>query len=175
MFPAQWLWAGSELSISLSPDVVVLDYGHSSGNKGTRWGFGGLYNDPKRGSAVSASFNVVGTAGTSKALHTGLGFKAVVHDTFQTATSLGLGGSLAYVPASWSGLGLEGQAYYAPSMLNTNDADQYFEFLARLTYNVNQQAKVFVGYNKVRVDYDDAPVDHVNLDKTFNLGFALRF
>ncbi|HEY7772039.1 MAG TPA: hypothetical protein VIC26_02570, partial [Marinagarivorans sp.] len=136
---------------------------------------GGLYNDDINSSLAFVSFNVIGASDAVAGLQTGLGLKAVVHDTFQTASSLALGGKVRYAPDSWSGLGIEGGAYFAPSMLNTNDADQYFEILARLTYSVHKQARVFLGLQNIDIKYDKALVDKVEMDNGANIGFTLVF
>lgn len=167
--------ASSELNMALSSDLAAADYAHASSTQVSQWGFGALYNDAARSSLVFLSFNVIGESSAVSGLHTGLGLKLVFHDTFQSAGSLALGGKVRFSPAAWSGFGVEGGVYFAPSMLNTNDAEQYFELMARLTYSVNQQARVFLGWQNIDVDYDDVAVDDVEIDRGLNVGFSLSF
>lgn len=170
-------FAESELDLAVSSDVVAMDYRNRDEERGSQWGVGAMYNDPLSASLVSASFNVVGEADASGAVYTGLGLKLAVHDTFQTAASLALGGSLQYEPEEFMGLGLEGQIYYAPDILNTNDAEQFYELVARITYAIHPQAKVFVGWTDVNIEYDDSPFEdeEVEFEQNANLGFTLIF
>lgn len=168
-------YASSRLNLALASEMAAIDYAHTNSQRGSQWGFGALYNDSNNSSLAFVSFNVIGQSSTASGVQTGLGLKAVVHDTFQAASSLALGGKLRYGPAAWSGLGVEGGLYFAPSMLNTNDAEQYFEFLVRLTYSVNQQARVFAGWQSIDVKYKDAIVQKVELDHGLNIGFSLSF
>ena len=168
-------YASSELNLALSSDIASIDYARTNSDRGSQWSFGALYNDPNNASQAFVSFNVIGESQSASGLQTGLGLKLVVHDTFQTAGSLALGGKVRYAPEAWSGLGLEGGAYFAPSMLNTNDAEQYFEVLARVTYSVNPQARFFIGLQSINIKYDEAIVSKVEMDKGANIGFTLTF
>lgn len=168
-------FAVSELNLTLSSDIVALDYAHTNDDRGNQWSFGALYNDDLDSSLAFFGFNVMGESEAVEGFQTGLGLKLVAHDTFQTAGSLALGGKLRYAPDAWSGFGLEGSAYFAPGMLNSNDADQYFDMLARVTYNVNQQARAFVGFQNITVKYDNTFNDKVKIDNGVNIGFTLTF
>ena len=167
--------ASSELDLALSSDVIALDYRAINDDSGSMWGVGAMYNDPLSATLASVSFNVVGQATANGEVHTGLGFKGVVHDTFQTAGSIALGGLVRYQPESLKGFGFSGQLYYAPDILNSNDADQYFEFIARVSYAVHPHAHVFLGWTSVNVKYDDPIIKEVEIDQSFNVGFSLKF
>lgn len=168
--------AASELDLSVSSEVVALEYRLLDDIRGSRWGVGAMYNADNKAALASATFNVVGQADATREAFTGLGLKAVVHDTeFQTAASLALGGSVQYQPAEFNGFGLQGQLYYAPEILNTNDADEYYEIVARVTYLVHPQARVFVGWTNATVKYDDPLVREVRIEQALNLGFTLLF
>lgn len=168
-------FAESELDMAVSADALAIDYAYRDEERGSLWGVGAMYNDPLNASLISATFNVVGEANASGAIYTGLGLKGVLHETFQTAASLALGGSIQYQPEDLMGLGLEGQLYYAPEILNTNDAEEFYELIARVTYAVHPQAKVFVGWTSVNVEYDDALIPEVEIEDNFNVGFTLVF
>lgn len=168
-------FAFSELDLSLSSDVIAMNYRLLDEQRGSQWGVGAMYNEPLDSTAVSATFNVVGEAIATREAYTGIGLKAIVHDTFQTAGSLALGGTVHYQPKDFAGFGFEGQLYFAPEILNSNDAEQYFELIARITYAVHPQAKVFVGWTDVTVDYDNAPVREVEIENAVNLGFTVSF
>lgn len=167
--------ATSELDLAVSADAVGLEYSYRNDDRGSQWGLGAMYNDDVNATLLSAAFNVVGQASANGDVYTGLGFKAVVHETFQTAASVALGGFVQYQPANLHGVGLEAQLYYAPEILNSNDADRFYEALARVTYAVHPQAKVFVGWTNIAVEYDGTSVDEVDIEQAVNLGFTLVF
>lgn len=167
--------AVSELDLAVSADAVGLEYSFRNDDRGSQWGLGAMYNDDVNATLLSAAFNVVGQASANGEVYTGLGFKAAVHETFQTAASLGLGGFVQYQPVDFYGLGLEAQLYYAPEILNSNDADAFYEARARVTYAIHPQAKVFAGWTNIAVEYDDTQIDEVDIEQAFNLGFSLVF
>lgn len=167
--------SSSELDFSLAADVVGIEYRLLDVQRGSQWGGGLIYNDDEGATLVSAQFSVVGEPGGVEDLYTGVGLKAIVHNTFQTAATLALGGSIRYEPEHFQGIGLEGRLYYAPDVLNTNDAEQYFELVARVTYAVHEQARVFVGLSDITVRYDDLEVDRIDIQRGFNLGFTMMF
>lgn len=167
--------AVSELDLAVSTDAVGVEYRYRNDDSGSQWGLGGMYNDDVNATLLSAAFNVVGEASANGQVYTGLGFKAAVHETFQTGASIGLGGFLQYQPLDLYGLGVEAQLYYAPEILNTNDADRFYEARARVTYAVHPQAKVFVGWTNIAVEYDQTLIDEVDIEQAFNLGFTLVY
>lgn len=166
--------AASELDLSISADSVATDYRLRDELRGTEWGVGALYNDDASAWLVSGTFNVVGEATQTDSLQTGLGVKAVVHDALETAGALAIGGSVQYQPQEFQGFGVEGQLYYAPSVLSV-ESERFFDVFARLTYEVHPQARVFVGWSRISVKYDDPVVPEVDLEDGFDLGFTLSF
>lgn len=167
--------AVSELDLSVSTDAIGLEYSHRDDDRGSEWGMGALYNDETSATLLSAAFNVVGEASANGRVYTGLGLKATAHETFQTAASLALGGFVQYQPLDLYGLGAEAHLYYAPEILNSNDAERFYEVRARLTYAVHRQAKIFVGWTNIAVEYDQTPIDDVDIEQAFNLGFTLTY
>lgn len=167
--------SSSELDFSLAADVVGIEYRLLDVERGSQWGAGIIYNDDEGATLASAQFSVVGEPGGVEDLKTGVGLKAIVHDTFQTAATLALGGSMRYEPDHFQGIGLEGRLYYAPDVLNSNDAEQFYELVARVTYAVHEQARVFVGLTDITVKYDDPVVDRIDIQRGFNLGFTMMF
>jgi|GEM_PF-1787342 len=166
--------ASSSLEVALSPDTVWADYSIRD-ESGGRWSLGAAHNDDINASMASVAFNVVGDPVGGGEVETALGLKGVLHDTFQTAASLALGGSIRVEPDNLSGVGFEGGFYYAPSMLNSNDARRYWEGVARVTYSVHRQAQLFLGVQTSRVRYDHETVNKVDIMETANLGFRLIF
>ncbi len=167
--------AVAELDVALSADMIGINYSALNAQRGSLWGVGAIYNDDTSASAVSATFNVVGQTLANSDLQTGLGLKGVVHDTFQTAASLALGGFARYEPPHLGGFGVEGQLYLAPEMLNSNDADQYREVMLRLTYALNPRARLFGGWLDQTVKYDHPLIDEAEINRSLSVGFVLNF
>ena len=166
--------ADSEMDLAVSSKAVTFDYRLRDTLNNTLWGGGAVYNDDYSAFLLSGLFNVVGNATQLDNLYTGLGVKAVFHDAFQSGGALGLGGSLQYQPPETQGFGVEGQLYYAPSALSFN-SDSYLDIYARVTYDVHPQARVFVGYALVNVEYDDDFNSEVEFKDGIDLGFTLTF
>lgn len=167
--------ASSALDLAVSSDMVAADYMIYDEARASLWEIGATYNEDNDATAASVAYNVVGDVFKTREVRSGLGLKAVVHDTFQTGGSVALGGSIRFTPEDLMGLGLEGQIYYAPEILNFNDADRYHELLARVTYDVNPRATVFAGWLDKTVKYDDAAVSEVEISDGFNVGLRLQF
>lgn len=166
--------ASSSLELAVSPDTAWVDYSVRN-ESGGRWSLGAAHNSDLNATMASVAFNVVGDPVGGGEVETALGFKGIVHDTFQTAVSLALGGSIRLEPRDFSGIGFEGGFYYAPSMLNSNDADRYWEGVARVTYAVHSQAQLFVGLQTTTVHYNHDVVGKVDIMETANVGFRLTF
>lgn len=175
LFPLTNVVAESEVDLAVGSEFLAVDYRIMDVQRGYQWGVGGMYNGDESATLVSATFSVVGDAVESGEITTGLGLKGVVHDTFETAGSLALGGSVRFAPRNFYRLGMEGRAFFAPELLNVRSAQQYLELVARLTYAAHPQANVFVGWSEVNVEYDDMVVDEVDIRSGFNVGFTLRF
>lgn len=166
--------ASSSLEFAVSPDTIWANYSIRD-ESGGRWSLEAAHNDDLNASMAAIAFNVVGDPVGGGEVETALGLKGLVHDTFQTALSLALGGSMRVEPENLGGIGFEGGFYYAPSMLNTNDADRYWEGVARVTYSVHEQAQLFLGVHNTRVHYDHETVNNLDILETVNVGFRLIF
>lgn len=163
-----------ELDLAVSSDMVAVDYHLVDEVRGSLFGVGVTRNDEVDATAAAATFNVVGDAFGNPDLRSAIGVRAVVHDTFQTAGSIAVGGSFRYQP-HLSPVGFETQLYYAPEVLNFNDAVQYRELLARVTFAIHSRARVFVGWTDKTIEYEGAPVDEVRINRSFNVGFTLTY
>lgn len=167
--------AESAIDLAVGSEYLAVDYRIKDLKRGHQWGVGGVYNDDKSATAVSAGFSVVGDAIESGEIETGLGLKGIIHDTFETAGSLALVGTVRFAPLNFYRLGMEGRAFFAPELLNVRSAKQYLELVARVTYAAHPQADVFLGWTEVNVEYDDAVIDDVDVQSGVNVGFTLRF
>lgn len=123
------VYASPVMDLTIASDMAAVELSQLS--QGSLWGVGLTRNDETRATVASITFNTVDNLASMNNVRAGVGWKALYHDTFQRAFSLAVGGSFRYEPANATGLGLEGQAYLAPQVLSTNDAERYHELMPR--------------------------------------------
>ncbi|NKF24175.1 YfaZ family outer membrane protein [Solimonas marina] len=70
-------------------------------------------------------------------------------------------------------IGLTGYGYYAPGVVSFNDIDSYRDVGAALSYEINRNAAVSVGWRNVRLGIDHGP--NVTLDSGFYGAIGLTF
>lgn len=167
--------AGGAIDFSLSNDSVRLEHEAVLVGSGAHFTTGGLYNEQNNHWALTAGFNAVDATLANQELVGGVGFKALLVSTevADLALSAGVGGFLRWQPDFMNGLGLEGQAYYAPSILSFGELTSAYDVVARISYKILPQARLFVGFHELAGDYDD--VSNVKVDSTFHVGFRITY
>lgn len=167
--------AGGAVDFSLSNDSVRAEHDAVFVGSGAHFTVGGLYNEENSNWALTGGFNAVDATLANEELIGGVGFKAFMLRTEIDDLSLaaGVGGFLRWQPDFMNGLGLEGHAYYAPSILSFGDAKSVYDITLRATYKVLPQARVFVGFHEVAADYEDGPLTEV--DSTFHIGLRVTY
>lgn len=166
--------AGGSMDIALTNYSLRFEHDATRVGTGAHLTAGLLYND-QNGYAVSGSFNAVDAGGGRPDMVGGLGFKAFIyrHLDADPAVSLAVGGFVRYNPDTWNGMGVDGIFYFSPDVLSFNKTGFFYESAVRLTYKVMPQARVFIGYQDVSVDYDD--IGSRAIDKGFNIGFRVNY
>jgi hypothetical protein len=166
--------AGGSMDIGLTNSSLRFEHDATRVGTGAHITAGLLYNDTE-GYAISGSFNAVDASGGRPDMVGGLGFKAFLyrHDDAESAVSVAVGGFVRYNPDSWNGMGVDGIFYFSPDVLSFNKTGFFYESAVRLTYKVMPQARVFVGYQDISVEYDD--IGSRSIDKGFNLGFRVNY
>lgn len=167
--------AGGDVDFALSNDSVRLEHSAVLVGTGAHFSTGVLYDEESGNWAVTAGFNAVDATMANEELIGGVGFKALMLSTEITDYSLGIGvgGFLRWHPDFMNGLGLEGNAYFAPSILSFGELVGAYEGVARVTYKVLPQARAFVGYHILSGDYT---VDrYASVDSSFHLGFRITY
>lgn len=168
--------AASTADLALTSDMASLDITQVEETRGKLWGFGVARNDDHDATTAGITFNAIGNLKPAPSVRAGVGWKASYHNTFQSSFSLALGGSFRYEPAKLGGWGFEGQAYIAPDVLTTDDAERYHELMVRATYDLHTRATVFAGWLNKTVRYKDgAPTDEVEIADGLMAGFRLAF
>lgn len=168
--------AASTADLALTSDMASLDLTQLEEPRGKLWSVGIARNDDNDALTAGITFNAVGNLKPAPRVRAGVGWKLSYHNTFQSSYSLALGGSFRYEPAGVRGVGVEGQAYIAPDVLSTNDAERYQEFMLRATYDLHARATVFGGWVTKTVRYhSDAANNKVDIADGLMAGFSLAF
>jgi hypothetical protein len=170
--------AGGAVDFALSNTSVRLEHDAVLVGTGAHFSTGVLYNEETSNWALSVGFNAVDATMANKELIGGVGFKGLVMRTevADFGAGIGVGGFLRWQPDFMNGLGLEGQGYFAPSILSFGDLNTSYETVARLTYKVLPQARAFIGYHELRGFYDvPDETNSASVDSTFHIGFRITY
>jgi len=167
--------AGGAVDFALSNKSVRVEHDAVLVGTGAHFSTGVLYNEANQNWVLSAGFNAVDATMANKELIGGVGFKAMLlsSEVSDFSVGAGVGGFLRWQPDFMNGLGLEGQTYFAPSILSFGDLTSAYEAVGRITYKVLPQARVFVGYHEVTGNYEVE--SNVKVDSTFHLGFRMTY
>ncbi|MGD9339687.1 MAG: YfaZ family outer membrane protein [Chromatiales bacterium] len=106
----------------------------------------------------------------------GLGAKIVYGDPDKGGSSGGsiaLGGYFRWVFPNYDRIGIGGELYYAPGVLSFNDTDTYDEESLYVSYDIMQDAWVYVGVRHVQMKFEGDP--DVTFDTGVHLGVRLSF
>lgn len=169
--------AGGSLDISLSNESVRLEHEAVRMGTGAHITTGLLYSEREEAYAVSAGFNAVDATLANRELVGGVGFKGFVFDAREindVGVALAVGGFLRWQPDFMNGLGTEANLYYAPSILSFRDVSAFQEVIARVTYKILPQARLFVGWHDVSAYYGSG-TSQTNIDSSFHLGFRMNY
>ena len=134
-----------------------------------------LYNDNNDATVGSGGVEFLGEPGNVPGLKLGIGAQVyggrAAHS--QDLLTLGVGGTVAYAPPRFGGVGVAADLYYSPRVFSLLDAKRMLEGGARIQYAITPKADVYLGYQYLRADFDDA--GHQNLDKALRIGFNAQF
>lgn len=93
--------------------------------------------------------------------------------TNKDVVALGLGGQFRVFPNNGP-IGFSGYAYYAPDIVTFVDAKKFWEFGARVEFEiVKKSADVYLGYREVQADLKNEA--NGTLDSGFNVGVKISF
>lgn len=167
------------LDFNLSSESVQAKYATLMGatNYGrTELGFGFLYHEDKN-YLGEVSLLVIDEAGSkSPGLEAGVGVKFYYGQADKPDvrfSGIGLGGQLRYRHASAPRIIYSGALFYAPGIVSFQDADQIFDAVATLEFEVIPTANVYVGYRYIETEIKNRP--DVTIDDNFILGMRFKF
>ena len=168
------------IDITLKEDSARFSYvtliGGSTFGR-TEMNMGVLYNEDKN-TAFDIGLQVIDVAGSkTPGLELGVGprFYYLRHDLLDVdAAAIALGGQLRYKLPSVQRLSLIGNAFYAPSITATLDADSLYELGLGVAYELLPTANVYLLYRRIRVDFTKG-VGAENIDSGVSLGVNFTF
>jgi len=161
------------LDINLNNKSVQAIYGTNW--RTAEFNAGLLYNNDRSDWVASAGLLASGMGQTGQTrTEAGLGGKiygASVDN--QNILALGLGGQFSVFPNNGP-FGFGAYAYYAPDIVTFMDGKKFWEFGARVEFEVvKNTANVYIGYRKVRADLDNN--SNVTVDSGGNVGVKISF
>ncbi|MGD8378209.1 MAG: YfaZ family outer membrane protein [Gammaproteobacteria bacterium] len=162
------------LDFNLSDSALGLDY--SAPLQNGLHSEAGFLHTQDNGDDIHLGLHLVDNADPGQhALTVGVGGRLYAFDTdAENGGSLAVGGFFRYVLPSYNRVGFGGRVYYAPSVSSFGHIDRALEYSADVDYQVLRQASVYVGYRKVRVEFDNV-AGHYNVDDGVHLGLRLTF
>ena len=169
--------AGGSVDISLTNESVRLEHEAVRMGTGAHITTGLLYSEREEAYAVSAGFNAVDATLANRELVGGVGFKGFVfnaREIDEIGAALAVGGFLRWQPDFMNGLGAEANIYYSPSILSFRDTSAFQEIIARVTYKILPQARLFAGWHDVSAYYGSGATK-TNIDRSFHLGFRFNY
>jgi hypothetical protein len=168
------VYAGA-LDLSLSDEMAefVLSTDMTSwGFRGGELGAGLLFNedDDLAGTLRLQSLNRVSNAFTYGVGLKGYGVR--LDEADEDFAALAIGGEVDFSLATQLPLTVALNAYIAPDILTSDDAEGLHEVSARLQAGISQMASAFIGYRRLEADM---PGDDVEIDDNFHIGIRLGF
>jgi hypothetical protein len=147
---------------------------------GTNWrtaefNAGVLYNNDHSDWVASTGLLASGERQTSQMrTEAGLGGKIYgASVSNNNVLALGLGGQFRVFPNNGP-FGFGAYAYYAPNIVTFMDGKKFWEFGARVEFEVvKKTANVYIGYRKVRAELDNN--SNVTVDSGANVGVRISF
>lgn len=150
----------SSIEVNVSDESVRGTFTTWTGAPGVDWDVSYLHNDDD----VDIGALGLGASGAiSGRLTLGVGLKLffVETDPFDGG-ALGLGGRLVFRPRRAERVGIGGHAFWAPDAVTSGDAEKYVEYGARVEVRVIDVASLFVGYRRIRVDFEEISAQTVD-------------
>lgn len=164
--------AGS-LDVDINSDNLVGQYHFS--DKNARLGLSGaLALTDDKGEVFHFTVRTQGNLAGEQNIRGGFGgrlyaFEPENSDGFQ---SLALGGFLDITVPQHPELSIGTELYYGPSITTTDDVDNVREFMVRVSYQLFQNAAVYLGVRNIEAEQGDFDYEFV---EGGHLGFSLQF
>ncbi|MBA3581672.1 MAG: hypothetical protein H0W44_04380 [Gammaproteobacteria bacterium] len=119
--------------------------------------------------------------GTNRSVSIGGGIKFVLgkvdrldDDSDNEIGSLAIGGKIAYIFPATTPMSVYVEGFYAPDVTSFADNKSFTELNIGFDVEVAAQSRLYVGYHKMEVDFEDGLSDY-ELDDNLHVGVQLSF
>ena len=165
------------VDINVNDDAARIIFTRPFKQDTLQWDAGWL-NHQDRGDVAHLGFHLKGKATiVEPEINAGLGGKFFWHSPDRTTSddgwSLALGGFFRFTIPQANRFGVGGHLYFAPDVLSFSDAEEFREVEIHVSYNVIQDADIYIAYRNIQAEYDDG--SEVTFDTGFNIGIRVRF
>lgn len=169
--------AGSA-ELNLSSDAVKAAFASSLTRSGLQFDASYLHNEDKKPQdhdVAALGLHLVDDAQQGKTPFTvGIGAKLFMVDvTAADGGALGVGGFFRYTLPSYNRFGIGGDLYYAPKVVSFGGQERYSEAAVRLEYEILRNANVYLGYRRIRADFDTT--NPITVDNGLHFGLRIDF
>ena len=161
------------IDINLNSDSIQATY--ASNWRTAELDLGLLSNSDKDNWVASAGLLALGeTQPTGTRTEVGVGGKIYLASASdQDVLALGLGGQVRVFPHGGP-IGIAGYVFYAPDVVTSGDAQQFWEAGARIEFEaIESTASIYLGYRKARAKLDNGL--HVTVDSGAHAGVRIHF
>jgi len=138
---------------------------------------GVLYNEDGN-NVVNVGLQVIDVAGSkTPGLEIGVGprFYYLKHgDSDSSAASIALGGQLRYKLPRVQRMAIMGNAFYAPSITSTLDAENMYEISFGASYELLPSANVYILFRRIRANFTKG-IGTKNIDNGGSVGMSFTF
>ncbi|MDX1442874.1 MAG: YfaZ family outer membrane protein [Gammaproteobacteria bacterium] len=167
--------AASELDFNVSDEALAIDYMATPTEGGAQGSIGFLRQEDDIVIA-DLGLHLVDNAGTEQQPVTaGLGGKLFFLDTdVPSGGGIAIGAFGRFNLSEANRVAVAGSIHYAPEVTTFSDVEGYWEFDARIEYEVLRNASIYLGYRKVEAEFEGLPRD-VTLDSGAHFGMHFRF
>lgn len=169
--------AGMTLDLNLSDDAAEFKYATPTATDKLELQVGWLHEE-QNGDLAHVGLHMVDDAlPGSDRLDIGIGGRLfameVAGDTAPDGAGLAVGGYFRYTFPRMDRLGVGGELYYAPSVVSSGDLESHAQWAVRGEYQILRQANVYLGYRRVRPEFEDG--GSVTFESGLHVGLRLDF
>lgn len=161
----------NELLLDLNSEAFQARFDATHSTNSIEYSGAALITDHK-GNLASLGAWTQGQLGNNSAAKGGLGGKVYLVDgPGEDFSAIGLGGNLTYNIEGVEGLSASAELYYAPSMLISNEFDNFVDFSFRVNYQLFTNGAVYAGIRRLRAEPSEGKTTEI--DDGLHIGFNL--
>lgn len=165
------------LELALNDDMAQFLFSSPTDPFGIRdaeLGIGVLFNEDDD---LVGLLRLMSTNRVSPSLRLGVGLQGYLGDLDipnETLSGLAIGGNVGIGLAAQIPVSLVLEGWIAPRILSFSDTEKIREWTARIEAQISNQAAVFVGYRKLKVDLENYSRGH-EVDDSAQIGVRIGF